>query len=120
MTAVGATRLSRPYVITGGRTRGHGSYDLPVEAMVRTMGPSGASGRRPVPEALDILELCITPCSIAEVSARLGLPLGVTRVLVADLAAESAVQVDSSEAGAYATTDRVAVLERLLVGLRAL
>ena len=116
---IGTTRLSRPYVITGGRTRGRGG-ELPVEAMAQTVGPAWEAGRRIPPEALDIVELCITPCSIAEISSRLGLPLGVTRVLVADLAADAALRVDVPNFQTAPIPDRVQLLERLLAGVRAL
>jgi hypothetical protein len=66
-------------------------------------------------ERRDIVLLCRRPQSVAEVAARLRVPLGVARVLVSDLAAEGrlAVQVPDGE-----RPDR-AVLERLLSGLRA-
>ncbi len=66
------------------------------------------------------MEICITPRSIAEISSRLGLPLGVTRVLVADLAADAAVHVDTAEFATASVTDRVELLELLLAGVRAL
>lgn len=116
---IGTPRLSRPYVITGGRTRGRGD-ELPVETMAQTLGPAWESGRRIPPEALDIMELCITPRSIAEISSRLGLPLGVTRVLVADLAADAALRIDAADFPTAPGSGRVELLERLLAGVRAL
>lgn len=112
-------RLSRPYVLTGGRTRGRGD-ELPLEAMALTIGPAWQSGRRVPPEAFDIADICIRPCSVAEIAVRLDLPLGVTRVLVADLAADEALRVGETAGTGTSGTSRVAMLERLLAGVRAL
>ena len=48
-----------------------------------------------------MLDLCREPRSVAELAARAGVPLGVARVLVGDLAAAAAVSVHRSagEAG---------------------
>jgi hypothetical protein len=66
-------------------------------------------------EQRDIVLLCRRPQSVAEVAARLRVPLGVARVLVSDLTVTGvlAVQVPNEE-----RPDR-ALLERLLSGLRA-
>ena len=114
-----APRLSRPYVLTGGRTRGRGD-ELPLEAMALTIGPAWQSGRRVLPEAFDIADICIRPCSVAEIAARLNLPIGVTRVLVADLAADDALRVGETARATAPGMSRVALLERLLAGVRAL
>ena len=65
-----------------------------------------------------IAGLCRDILSIAEISARLDLPLGVTRVLVGDMADEGLVLVyRPAQVG-----DRpdLALLERVLYGLRTL
>jgi len=64
-----------------------------------------------------IAELCREPISIAEVAARLGVPLGVARVLVGDMATDGFVDVHRPH-----TTDRpdLKLLERVLGGIRAL
>ena len=111
--------LARPYVLSGGRTRGRGD-DLPFEAMALTVGPAWETGRRVPPEAFDIAELCIRPCSLAEIAARLNLPLGVTRVLVADLAADDALRIGETARADTPAPSRVEMLERLLAGVRAL
>ena len=117
MTAT--TRLCRPYVLTGGRTRGRG-IDIPLEAVALTVGPAWESGRHVPPEAFDIAELCNRPHSVAEIASRLALPLGVVRVLVADLAADHALRIGATAPRDAPTTVRVALLEQLLVGVRAL
>lgn len=80
--------LVRPFVMTGGRTRA--SDSLRVETMVQTkVGDNGVAAF----EAATILELCRTPHSVAEIASKLGVPIGVARVLVGDLVAENRVIV---------------------------
>ena len=106
--------LTRPYVLTGGRTLG--ASELPLEAIVVTQPralPLGAS-----PEVVAIAGLCRTPYSIVEVAARLRLPLGVVRVLVGDLVEDRVLAVGVT-AGAE-PNERVQLLERLLDGVKSL
>lgn len=75
--------LVRPYTITSGRTpSGHAPLDVSTQVMsLRTdSAPRGLA-----PEHLTIVQLCRRPLSIAEVAAYVKLPLGVVRVLCADL-----------------------------------
>ena len=110
-------RLVRPYVLTQGRTRSVGAHLL-LDARVRaTVTPAGLDPDV-TPEARRIVELCQEPVPIAELAARLRLPVGVVRVLVGDLQAAAAVAVDAA-APPDAGTD-VNLLERLLDGIRAL
>lgn len=102
----------RPYVLTRGRTRP--PVDLPLEALV-TAGPAAARSAGSTQAAL--VQLCRVPRSVAEVAAFAGLPLGVTRVLVGDLAATGAVVVQPT---AGADGPDLALLDRVLVGLRKL
>ena len=106
----------RPYAITGGRTRT--DTDLPIEAMVSTTPQGTAEQSRLTLESARIVSLCATAQSVAEISAHLGLHLGVTRVLVGDLAAQGLIAVHRpNHAG-----DRpdLKLLERVLDGLQAL
>ena len=103
----------RPYVLTRGRTRT--AVDIPVEALV-TVGSRAARPSGTAPSAAPV-ELCRVPRSVAEVAALSGLPLGVTRVLVGDLAVAD-VLVVHRPAGASGP-DR-ALLDRVLAGLRRL
>ena len=84
---------------------------------MRAVIPTSSLHRTATPEARRIVELCQSPLSVAEVAARLLLPLGVARVLVGDLVAANAVTV---EVGAQDAANDVALLERLLDGIRAL
>lgn len=106
----------RPYAITGGRTRS--DSDLPIEAMVSTTPRGLAEQGRLTLEPARIVALCSSPQSVAEISAHLGLHLGVTRVLVGDLAGDDLIAVHRpNHAG-----DRpdLKLLERVLDGLQAL
>jgi hypothetical protein len=106
--------LTRPYVLTGGRTRSE--TDLPLEAIVvteRATLPVGAT-----PELRAIVELCEEPHSIVEIAALLRLHLGVVRVLVGDLTAEGALSVGATASNEL--DERIRVLERLLEGVRGL
>jgi hypothetical protein len=77
--------LIRPFLVTGGRTRPV-VPDLSVETLVSAQ--PGARYRPLTAEARRLVELCDQPRSVAELAALLRLPLGVTRVLIGDLAAE--------------------------------
>jgi len=104
----------RPYAITRGRTRT--AVDVPIEAIVyRT--PVGEQSPGLALERGQILDLLSTPQSAAEISARLHLTLGVTRVLVGDLVNEGYVALNVQSA--VGRSD-LRLLERVLDGLQAL
>jgi len=109
-------RFVRPYVITGGRTRAAGPT-LPIETVVRTVGSGWDLRSGTGAELFEILELCHAPMSIAEVAAHLRVPVGVARVLVADLVAGGFLVAGPTSGEGM---DRVRALERLLEGIRAL
>lgn len=102
----------RPYLLTGGRTQ----VSLPIETVVTAARPLGPTGAALPDEHRAIVHLCVTPSAIAEVSAHLRLPLGVARVLVADLVDDGWLTA-SQTAGDHPEIDLV---ERLISGLRAL
>lgn len=110
----GARRVVPAYAIAGGRTRSVGR-DLPIETMVTTTSQGIAEVVDLQFERRDVVLLCRKPQSVAEVAARLRLPLGVARVLVSDLAASGHLTAHVPE---FDRPDR-AILERLLDGLRA-
>jgi Protein of unknown function (DUF742) len=102
--------------MTGGRTR-PAHTELEIEALVSTTSLGERSPKLTV-EQRAIAALCRDILSIAEISARLDLPLGVTRVLVGDMADEGMVMVHRpAQAG-----DRpdLSLLERVLYGLRSI
>lgn len=104
--------LVRPFVITGGRTR-HASVHLRVEALVVATGV--VPDRQLQFEHDRIIRVCDAPISVAEVAARIGIPLGVAQILVGDLAEARLVQIH--EARQAATP---ALLLRMIDAVRAL
>jgi hypothetical protein len=101
----------RPFLLTGGRTR-PARDDLSVETLIQS-DPSAATGSLRF-EARRIVELCLQPKSVAELSAGLRVPLGVIRVLVADLVAEGRVTLVAPE------DMSVQLIERIRDRVRAL
>lgn len=110
--------LVRPYAMTGGRTRPR--YQLAIEALVSTSAdPVQLQGL--LPEHQRICHLCREVKSVAEVSALLAIPLGVARILVADLAEAGMVAIHQPGGGAEpGGAPDVTLLERVLSGLRKL
>jgi hypothetical protein len=105
----------RPYAITGGRARSR-HEDLEVEALVSStyqgdLAPYLSYERR------TIIRLCQEVQSVAEISARMEMPLGVTRVLLADMAEERLVNVHRPSELIGDHPD-LSLLERVLYGLR--
>jgi Protein of unknown function (DUF742) len=115
--------LVRPYAVTGGRTRPR--MDIAIEALVETTQRGRTVGERDGLAAGRELHFIVNLCdgrlqSLAEISARMQLPLGVARVLVADMAADGLVAV--YEPTSLDGNDAVGteLLERVLSGLRKL
>ncbi|MFF7638663.1 DUF742 domain-containing protein [Kitasatospora sp. NPDC008050] len=111
--------LIRPFAMTGGRTRPR--YELALEALV-SANVDQARLATLLPEHQRICTLCATEVkSVAEVSALLSLPLGVARILVADLAEAGLVAIHQPAAGGESGNQPdVTLLERVLSGLRKL
>jgi hypothetical protein len=108
--------LVRPYAMTGGRTKPR--YQLEIEAMVVATHYEAYDPSLLSPECQAILQLCREWRSVAEVSAVLQMPLGVARILIADMAAEGLVRVHQLN-HAQGRPD-VKLLERVLSGIRRL
>lgn len=110
--------LVRPYAMTGGRTRPR--YQLAIEALISTT-PAAARTGGLLPEHQRIVSLCREVKSVAEISALAGVPLGVARILVADLAEAGLVAIHQPAAGGESGAQPdVTLLERVLSGLRNL
>ncbi|WP_395106483.1 DUF742 domain-containing protein [Actinomadura sp. SCN-SB] len=111
--------LVRSYALTRGRARprtdGEGFEMIAIIATVAT--PTGASPDIG-PEHLSIVDLCMRPHSVAEVSARLGLPLVVVRVLLGDLLAHRLIAVRRPQQESPTVTEHL--LREVLHGLEAL
>ncbi|GAA4865343.1 DUF742 domain-containing protein [Kitasatospora sp. NPDC048365] len=113
-----AEPLIRPFAMTGGRTRPR--YELAIEALVSANVEPGRLATL-LPEHQRICTLCTEVKSVAEVSALLNLPLGVARILVADLAEAGLVAIHQPAAGGESGNQPdVTLLERVLSGLRKL
>jgi hypothetical protein len=116
--------LVRPYTITGGRTRP--LRQITFEALIGTT----VEGRLLVDHRHDIFRYepyhvtyianaCrVRSHSLAEIAAYMRLPLGVVRVVVADMAIRGLVTVQ--EPLPFDDPAAPHILERVLVGLRAL
>jgi Protein of unknown function (DUF742) len=107
----------RPYAMTDGRTEPTGP-DLAIEDLVAA--PPGAADPPPwlSLEHRTIAMACREILSVAELAARVDLPLGVTRVLVGDLATHGMVTVH--RAPSHAGGPDAALLEQVLHGLQRL
>jgi hypothetical protein len=107
----------RPYAMTEGRTEPTRA-ELAIEDLVAQ--PSGAGDPPPWLsfEHRSIALACRETMSVAELAARVDLPLGVTRVLVGDLADQGMVTVH--RAPSHTGGPNVALLEQVLQGLRQL
>jgi hypothetical protein len=108
--------LVRPYAVTGGRTQPR--YQLQIEAMVAASHYEARDLSILSPECQAILGFCRDWRSVAEISAVLRMPLGVARVLVADMAVDGLVRVHQID-HAHGRPD-LNLLERVLSGLRKL
>lgn len=108
--------LVRPYTVTGGRTKPR--YQLQIEAMVAASHYEARDLSVLSPECQAILGFCRDWRSVAEISAVLRMPLGVARVLIADMAMEGLVRVHQID-HVQGRPD-LNLLERVLSGLRKL
>lgn len=111
--------MVRPYARTGGRTRPVHDFDL--EALVVTtvdaLDPSMAGLLSP--EHGTVIELCEETISVAEIAARLQTPLGVARVIIADMVDLGLVEVLGTANDSGDERDP-AFLRRVLSGLQRL
>jgi hypothetical protein len=113
-TGAPAVRV-RAFTLTSGRTTPR--VDLPVEATLRRLGAATAG---PVESHLTrILEVCDRR-SVAEVSALVAMPIGVVRVLLADLVELGQVRVQTTIQEDSSFAERRELIERTLRGLRTL
>ena len=109
----------RPFVLTSGRVDGV-DPDICLETQVSAR-PAPPPWAAPVaalaPELQAIIAMCAAPVSVAEISARVPLHLGVTKILVGDLRASGYLDVHTTDvANPY---DPETIL-RVIRGLRAI
>jgi len=114
----GEASLVRPYTLTAGRTGT--DVDLPLEAPVQTLRAALAH-RWPANDVRgEIIALGAQRPSVAEIAARLNLPVGVTRVLIGDLVASGYLQVHRTLTDRSTRDERHELIGRTLRGLKAL
>ena len=116
----GSGPVVRPYAVTGGRTEpAHGELLDLVAVVVATGQPVTADDHmRQTPEHRAILALCHSHVTVADLAADTGLPVGVVRVLLADLTAQGTIAVAQKRPDGQRTGSDV--LQEILNGLRAL
>jgi hypothetical protein len=110
----------RPYALTGGRTDPVGDTLLDLIAVIAASGPAPTPAESPglSPEHRKLLALCQLPITVADAAADMTLPLGVVRVLLADLIQEDMITVLPPRAARpQVSTD---LLKEVLDGLRSL
>jgi hypothetical protein len=105
----------RPYMVTGGRVEPT-TEDL--DLITHVVAVSGLATIAPSPEHRAILALTQEPRAVAEVAARVDLPLGVVRVLLCDLLSDGMVaRYDPPPTDQLPDID---TLQAVIHGLRAL
>jgi hypothetical protein len=114
----------RPYAVTGGRTEPADGEVLDLIAVVVATSPAGSGGRagseapRRSPEHRKIVELAHQPTTVADIASGTRLPVGVVRVLLADLIMLGAIKVVRQRPAREMPSDDL--LREILNGLRAL
>ena len=109
----------RPYALTGGRTEPADGEVLDLIAIIVDTGLAEPAARLMLsPEHRRILKLCRRPATVADVASDTGLPVGVIRVLLADLIQQGRIKVlPGRPAGEQPSAQ---LLREVLHGLRAL
>src|SRR5580704_7558807 len=108
----------RPYALTRGRTRHSGAaFDLvaTVTATHTRIADPGALG----PEHFSVLQLAHVPTTVVDIASDVDLPLGVVRILLADLRELCLIAVRQPAATRAQRVDRNTLME-VLNGLRGL
>ena len=111
----GGGRVVPVYAVTGGRTRS-ADHDLPIESLVTATDRFTGDLQ---PEYRSIVLRAARPLSLVEIGAELGVPVGVARVLVSDLADAGYLIVHAPVPASADGSPPPEVLSRLLEGLRA-
>lgn len=101
----------RPFIVTGGRTRPL-HEGLRIETLV--MASPVALAAQLHFEQRQIVQRCQTPISLAEIAALVGVPLGVARVLVADLYTDNLVELREPKQVPEHVLERIRDLVRAL------
>ncbi len=108
----------RPYALTRGRTRPVGeAFDLVATVIVTNarIADPGDLG----PEHMSVLQLARTPTTVVDIASDVELPLGVVRILLADLREIGLVTIQAPVPVKAHQVDRN-TLREVLHGLRGL
>jgi hypothetical protein len=107
----------RHYAMTSGRTKpARGDFDLITLIMATRSSAHIDAGLQP--ELSEIIRLCQSPVSVAELATHLDLPAGTIRVLLGDLLDRGYIRTRSPVPAAQLPTERV--FKAVLDGLRSL
>ena len=115
-----AEETLRPFVLTSGRVSS-GDREISLETQVTSNYDDAGTAHYATAglpsELRAIITLCDVPMSVAEISARLRLHLGVTRILVGDLRAAGHLEIHHQDVIENHSPD---VILRVIRGLRAI
>lgn len=112
-----AAAMVRPYQWTGGRTKA--TVHLELETLVSTSEAGRDEDALRTLEHRTVATLCRHPHAVAEVAAKLSVPLGVARVLLSDMAGQGLITVHQTVADEDSAA-HLMLMERVLSGLRRL
>jgi hypothetical protein len=107
----------RPYALTRGRTR-HGGESFDLVATVMSTDALIPDPAALGPEHVSVLQLARAPTTVADIASDVDLPLGVVRILLADLRELGLVAIRSPVAMAERVDKHT--LREVLNGLRGL
>jgi|SRR5215469_7104691 len=109
--------VSRPYALTGGRTRPRVELRFDLIDVVAWTG-NQVNFQSVSHEGRRILEMCRVPITVADLASALALPLAVVRVLLGDLVHDGLVDVRVATPKGRVTDPHL--LQRVLAGIKAL
>lgn len=118
----GRDRLVRPYALTAGRTRPSGGT-IDLIALVSAVPGMTDAGLAPEvmaelgPEHLRLLRFCRSSQSVADLATELDVPLGVVRILLADLRERGLVSISQPGRAGF---NNVRILKEVADALRRL
>jgi hypothetical protein len=108
----------RPYALTRGRTR-HAGEAFDLVATVRATRSGLADPAMLSPEHLSVLHFARAPTTVVDIASDVDLPLGVVRILLADLRELGLISILTPAGTRAQRVDRHTLME-VLNGLRGL
>src|SRR5258708_19944337 len=113
-----AGQVVRPYALRGGRTRHCGeAFDLVATVTATQVRVADLGGLGP--EHFSVLQLAQVPATVVDIASDVDLPLGVVRILLADLRELGLVLIQAPVSMKARQVDRN-MLREALHGLRGL